>query len=134
VKINAGEKGDSDMDDERLWTNEEALWKGDEQTYRATIADEGLHVVPDRPHILEGMAAADAMADTPRWDEVRFSEKKASRPDGPEGGLIVIAYRAEAKRGEDSYEAWCSSTWLRRGHEDWVVVQHQQTPKQLIAG
>jgi hypothetical protein len=45
----------------------------------------------------------------------------------PEEGLIVIAYEARASRGDEHYRAFCTSTYRRRGHEDWEVVQHQQT-------
>lgn len=121
------------MDDNRIWNFEESLWKATAEEYRAKIADKGVMVVPDQPHVMSGKDAADAMADTPRWENVEFSDKQVSRPDGPEGGLIVIAYHAKAERGEESYEAWCSSTYLRHGHEDWVVVQHQQTPELVAA-
>lgn len=117
------------MDDARVWNFEESLWKASPNEYRADISSHGLLVVPEDPFVMTGKQAADAMADTPRWDEVAFSKKQVSRPDGDEGGLIVIAYRADAKRGDEDYSAWCSSTYLRRGHEDWVVVQHQQTPE-----
>ncbi|MGB7408748.1 MAG: hypothetical protein WA908_09590, partial [Pontixanthobacter sp.] len=55
-----------------------------------------------------------------------------TRVERPEEGLIVIAYRAQAKRGQgdstESYDALCTSTLRRIGEEDWEVVQHQQTP------
>jgi len=85
-------------------------------------------VVPNDPFVMTGHAAADAMANTPRWDSVEFSETKVARPDGPEGGLIVVAYKVDAKRGDEGYTAYCTSTLLREGEEDWVVIQHQQTP------
>ncbi len=116
------------MNDERIWKFEKSLWTADKGEYRHKIARDGVMVVPNAPFVMAGHEAADAMAKTPRWDEVAFSETKVARPDGPEGGLIVIAYKAEAKRGEESYSAYCTSTLLREGEEDWVVVQHQQTP------
>jgi hypothetical protein len=42
--------------------------------------------------------------------------------------LIVIAYRAEAAKGDERYVAHCTSTYRRLEHEVWRVVQHQQTP------
>ena len=113
------------MQDEQIWDYERDLWTGD--SYHEKIARDALMVVPMEPFLLVGQAAADAMAETPRWDEVRFSEQKIARPDGPEGGLIVIAYRADARRDDNSYMAWCSSTLLRRAHDEWVIVEHQQT-------
>ena len=113
------------MDDARVWEFEKTLWTGDPATYRDRISDECLMVVPAAPFLLHGAEAAKAMADTPRWDEVAFDEARISRP---EEGLIVIAYRVTARRDGSSYDAYCTSTLRRRGHEDWQVVQHQQTP------
>jgi len=63
---------------------------------------------------------------TPRWASVELSERLVSRP---EEGLIVIAYKARAAReGAGAYEANCTSTYRRIAHEQWRVVQHQQTP------
>jgi len=116
------------MNDERIWNFEESLWTADAEHYRESIADDALMVVPQPPYAMSGKDAADAMAGTPRWDSVEFSDTKVSRPEGDKGGLIVIAYKAEAARGDEKYAAWCSSTYQRLEHENWVVIQHQQTP------
>ncbi len=119
------------MNDQRIWDFERSLWTASKDEYRHKIASDAILVVPEKPFILAGRDAADAMAQTPRWDSVEFSETKVARPDGPNGGLIVAAYKAEATRGEHQYTAYCTSTLLREGEEDWVVVQHQQTPAQM---
>ncbi len=116
-----------DMNDERIWNYERSLWTADSDEYRHKISPDAIMVVPAEPYVMAGDNAADAMAKTPRWDTVAFSEKKVARPEGPTGGLIVIAYKAEAKRGDTAYAAYCTSTLLREGDHDWVVVQHQQT-------
>ncbi len=113
------------MDDARVWEFEKALWQADPATYHDRIDPAGLLVIPAEPHILQGAAAADAMAGTPRWDEVAFRDTRIARP---QEGLIVIAYRVTAQGAGDTYEAVCTSTYLRHGHGDWTVVQHQQTP------
>jgi hypothetical protein len=83
-------------------------------------------VVPTPPFVRQGSDALDAVANTPRWAEVDFSEGHIVRP---QEGLIVVAYKAEAHRGDgDDYEAHCTSTYRRLGHDEWRVVQHQQTP------
>jgi ketosteroid isomerase-like protein len=47
----------------------------------------------------------------------------------PEEGLIVLAYKAEAKKeGGEAYTAHCTSVLRRLAHDEWRVVQHQQTP------
>ena len=114
------------MDDDRVWTFEESLWTADAEHYRESIDDECLMVVPTPPFVMSGEEAIAAVSATPRWTDVSFTERRVARP---QEGLIVIAYQVRAsKDGEDVYEAHCTSTYRRRGHEDWTVIQHQQTP------
>ncbi len=113
------------MEDARIWEFEESLWKASADRYHDRIAEDALFVVPAEPHILSGTQAADSMATTPRWDQVAFSDTRVSRPHE---GLIVIAYGVEASRDGQVYTAWCTTTMQRRAHDDWVVIQHQQTP------
>lgn len=114
------------MDDARVWEFEESLWTGDADHYRQSIDDECRMVLPAEPFVFDGPAAIEAVSDTPRWNEVVLSDQTIARP---QEGLIVVAYKAEAKKeGSASYVAWCTSTYRRLGHDDWKVVQHQQTP------
>lgn len=112
------------MEDQRIWAFEKSLWTGGADTYRAAVDPECRMVLPTEPFIFDGEAAIAAVSDTPRWEEVDFSETSVARP---QDGLIVIAYKAEARRGAESYSARCTSTLRRLGHEEWTVVQHQQT-------
>ena len=114
------------MDDDRVWTFEDSLWTGDAEHYRESIDDECLMVLPAPPFVMSGAQAIEAVADTPRWSNVELSEKQIARP---QEGLIVVAYKAHADReGSEPYEAHCTSTYRRLAHEEWRVVQHQQTP------
>ncbi len=113
------------MDDQRIWQFEESLWLGDGDTYRALIDEQCVMALPAAPHVFDRDAAIEAVAGTPRWSEVAFSEQRVQRP---EEGLIVIAYRAKAARDGEAYEAYCTTSMRRRGHEDWLVVQHSQLP------
>jgi hypothetical protein len=120
------------MDDNRVWSFEESLWTGDAEHYRALIDDECVMVLPEHPFVLTGAQAIEAVADTPRWSNVTFSEKQVMRP---QEGLIAIAYKAEASRdGSTGYTAYCTTTMRRLEHEEWRVVQHQQTRPPLVAG
>ena len=83
------------MDDNRVWKFEESLWTGDADQYRALIDDECVMVLPEQPFVLTGTQAIEAVADTPRWTGVTFSEQQIMRP---QDGLIAIAYKAEASR------------------------------------
>ncbi len=119
------------MEDDRIWSFEESLWTADAEHYRNSIDDECLMVLPAPPFVLSGQQAAEAVSQTPRWSKVELSERQVARP---QEGLIVIAYKARAERdGVAPYEAHCTSTYRRLAHEDWKVVQHQQTPP-LISG
>lgn len=113
------------MDDDRVWHFEESLWTADAERYRALIDDACLMVLPTPPFVLSGDEAVAAVSATPRWTSVRFKDKQIARP---EEGLIVVAYHVQAGRDEEQYTAHCTSTYRRRGHEDWQVIQHQQTP------
>lgn len=113
------------MDDDRVWNFEESLWSGDAENYAKLIDDKCLMVLPTPPYVFDGRQAIAAVSETPRWTSAKFSDNRIERP---EEGLIVVAYHVDAERGDERYEAHCTSTYRRRGHEDWQVVQHQQTP------
>ena len=114
------------MEDQRVWEFEESLWTGDADHYRESIDDECLMVLPAMPFVRQGEEAIEGVADTPRWSSVELSDRRVSRP---QDGLIVVAYKARAQReGHPPYEAYCTSTYRRIAHEEWRVVQHQQTP------
>ncbi len=114
------------MDDARVWAFEESLWTGGADHYQELVDEACLMVLPAEPHVLEGRAAIDAVSHAPHWSHVEISQGQISRP---EEGLIVLAYKANARKdGRADYEAWCSSTYRRLAHDVWRVVQHQQTP------
>lgn len=112
------------MEDDRIWDFEKSLWTGGPERYRELVDDECLMVLPAPPFIMSGAQAIEAVSDTPRWQEVEFSNSQIARP---QEGLIVIAYDARASRGDETYHAYCTSTLRRLSHEEWRVVQHQQT-------
>ena len=111
------------MEDARIWEMEEQLWHGGDEVYERLVDENVVMALPAEPFLFTRDAAKAAVKNTPRWDSIRFSEQKVSRP---EEGLIVIGYRVEASRGEETYRCFASSTLMRRGHEDWTVVQHSQ--------
>jgi hypothetical protein len=119
------------MEDARVWEFEESLWTADAEHYRESIDDECLMVLPAPPFVFTGEQAIAAVTDTPRWEQVELSDKQVSRP---QEGLIVVAYHAKASRGEEAYDAHCTSTYRRLSHDEWRVVQHQQTPPLKMGG
>ncbi len=119
------------MDDDRVWTFEKSLWDGSPEHYRELVDEVCLMVLPQPPFVLSGREAIEAVAHTPRWSEVAFTDGRIARPDE---GLIVVAYHVAVSRGDDTYEANCTSTYRRLSHEVWRVVQHQQTPPLVVPG
>lgn len=115
------------MEDTRVWALETSLWTGGEAEYRKLIDEDCLAVVPAEPFLMTGPAVIRAAGEGTRWGAVEIEHGRIARP---QEGLIVVAYHARASRPDhDGYAAWCTTTYRRRGHEDWKVVQHQQTPK-----
>ncbi|KQO68521.1 hypothetical protein ASF22_19820 [Methylobacterium sp. Leaf87] len=117
------------MDDNRVWSFEKSLWVGDADHYRELVDGECLMVLPHPPFVMSGKQAIEAVANTPRWSSIDISNGQISRP---QEGLIVIGYNAKASRDDETYEANCTSTYRRLSHEEWRVVQHQQTPPLAI--
>ena len=104
----------------------------DAEHYQHSIDDECLMVLPAPPFVHTGQQAIEAVKDTPRWEQVELSERQVARP---QEGLIVVAYRARAAKSDTQpYDAHCTSTYRRLGHDHWVVVQHQQTPPLIVGG
>jgi hypothetical protein len=119
------------MDDDRIWAFEESLWTASPDHYRESIDEQCLMVLPADPFVFTGEQSVEAVSNTPRWDEVSFSQRQVARP---QEGLIVIAYKAEASRAGQSYTAYCTSVYRHlpdatgeRTEQRWQVVQHQQT-------
>lgn len=112
------------MDDERIRDFETSLWIGGEDIYRRSIDSECLMVVPAAPFVMSGSEAIEAVSRTPRWESVEFDDLRIGRP---QEGLIVLAYGVRASRAGEAYGAYCTSTYRRVAHEQWQVVQHQQT-------
>jgi len=119
------------MEDARIWQMEEKLWHGGDEVYETLVDENVVMALPAEPFIFSRDQAKQAVKNTPVWDEVRFSNQKVSRP---EEGLIVIGYQVEATRGGETYRCYASSTMMRRGHDDWTVVQHSQVvpPKMAV--
>ena len=113
------------MEDDRVWAFEESLWTASPDHYARSIDAACLMALPAPPHVFSGEESIRAVQATPRWSEVELSQRRVSRP---EEGLIVIAYHARASRGEEAYEAHCTSVYRRLAHDVWKVVPHSQLP------
>ncbi len=112
------------MDDDRINEFERALWIGEDDVYRRCVSPDCLMVVPETPFVMRGEEAIEAVEQTPRWSDVELADLQINRV---QEGLIVIAYRADARRDGERFVAYCTSTYQRVRENEWRVIQHQQT-------
>src|SRR4028119_102124 len=102
---------------------EDARWRGGDEVYEKLVDENVVMSLPAEPFIFSRQQAKEGVKNTPVWEEVRFSEQKVTRP---QEGLIVMGYHVEAKRGEETYRCYASSTMMRRAHDDWTVGETRQ--------
>jgi hypothetical protein len=119
------------MEDARIWEMEKQLWHGGADVYRELIDEDVVMALPAEPFVFSRDAAIQAVTNTPRWDQVDFSEQQVVRP---QEGLIAIAYKADARRGEERYCAYSTTTMRRIEHDVWRVVQHSQVVPPAVGG
>lgn len=81
-------------------------------------------VLPAVPFVKTGRQAIDTVSNTLRGSKVALSECRIMRPLGK---IDRRAYKAVAARDQSVSEAYCNSTYRRLLHEQWHVVQRQQT-------
>ena len=112
------------MDEREAWQRERRLWLEGAGAYQQLLDDECLMAFAP-VGILGGVEIIRALDGMPRWLDVEMTEQRSARPND---SVLVLAYRADARRDPDGpYAAYCTSTYARTG-EDWGLVQHQQTP------
>lgn len=112
------------MKDAEVWELERRLWLEGEDAYDALMSADCIMAFPPPVGILSGATIKDSLENAPRWSAVEVMEQTAVYPDET---TVILAYRAESCRGEETYHAYCTSTY-RRLEDGWRIVQHQQTP------
>ena len=114
------------MDNEIAWQTEERLWLEGSSAYAELMHDECVMAFPAPIGILRGPEIIQTLENAPRWAAVTMTGAALSRPDEE---TIVLGYHAEGKRNADEpYKAFCTSTYRAQNAENWMLVQHQQTP------
>ncbi|MCV0397118.1 MAG: nuclear transport factor 2 family protein [Rhizobiaceae bacterium] len=106
------------------WRSEERLWLEGAGAYEELLHPECVMVFMEPVGIMTGQAIPESLAGAPRWDGVEM-EARTRVDGGPD--VVVLAYRAKATRRGETYQALCSSTYVR-SDGNWVILQHQQTP------
>ncbi len=114
------------MVEDAVWELEEGFWVGPGAAAPEMLDAECLMAFPPPAGLLAGSGPIKAaLAKAPRWSKVTMTDRSFATPAQ---SLAVLAYRAEARRGEDPpWRAFCTSTW-RLAEAGWRLVQHQQTP------
>ena len=115
---------------EELLDLERAGWRalssgGDEATsFYGGILDERCLMLLPGGIIIEGRQQAVSSMQGPFWDSFELDEARTLELSDD---VVVLAYRADASRGDTGYRAWVTSTYVRHGRE-WRLALHQQTP------
>ena len=110
---------------DELWALEEGWWlRGPAEARRVThpacLMGFGFGLMQGEA-IFAGLDAA------PRWTGLAMTDRHGAEADG----LVVLGYRADARRADGStHAAVCTSTWTRGPDGGWRLIQHQQTPPQ----
>jgi len=103
---------------------ERGFWDaaGDGDYYAEHMAGHGLCVLP--VGVLDKETTVSAVSQAEPWDHFELSDVQIIDLGDDEAALC---YRAEASRGDDSYNALVSTVYTRLGGE-WKLSLHQQTP------
>ena len=105
-----------------LWRHEEIWWTMGPAEAARRMAPNCIMVFPDGIVQAEDILAR--LSSGPRWDSVAMTDRHMAES----GDLVVLAYRAEARRavgGESLRRVLCASSWLRL--DAWRLISHQQT-------
>lgn len=111
------------MDADEFWQLERRFWLEGPSVYEAHLHEDAVMIFAEMG-LLDRAQIIESLRDAPRWTGLDMRDRRILRP----GGVLVLAYRAEARRGEDQpYRALCSSLYLPT-NSGWKMLTHQQTP------
>lgn len=104
---------------------ERTLWTGGPSAYEAHVDAQCLLAFTAQAGVSTREEVARAVADGPRWSDLRMDVVGLLEPT-PD--VAVLTYRASARRGDDApYRALVTSGYVRRD-DGWKLMFHQQTP------
>jgi len=114
----------SDLQD-TIYELERGFWTGDADYYRAHGDETCLVIFPGMVKALSRAELAETVTAGPRWQDLKIEPKGILHPSP---GVVVIAYEASARKGDEPrYAAAVSSGYVDRGGL-WKLAWHQQTP------
>lgn len=114
------------MNHELIWSLEESFWLKGVEAFEAHLTEQCLMAFPKPTGILLKPEALEGLKGVPRWTSISMDNRHLV---AIEEHLIVIGYEAKAYRGDQLYEAVCSSSYVF-ADDQWRLFQHQQTPNQ----
>ena len=91
--------------------------------YREVLADEVLMLLPGGLVIDDRTEVIDSMRGAP-WSSFELADERVIELSDTSA---VVVYQAIARRQGSEYQAWFSSTYIRRNGA-WKLALHQQTP------
>jgi Domain of unknown function (DUF4440) len=110
--------------DDTFWKMEERLWTGGVAAYEERLDADCIMAFPPPAGLMKREAIFASISKARRWTAVEMTGRHTSHP---RDSVAVLGYRARARRGEETYEAVCTSVYVLRDG-GWRMVQHQQTP------
>lgn len=112
------------MDDviiDELLAIDDRLARGAGGDYAEVLHDDAVVVVPGA--VLDKAGCVAAMDASPGWDDADLGDAHLVRG----GDTATIVYRFTGRRGEDTYVATLTSTYVR-ADDGWRLLLHQHTP------
>lgn len=92
--------------------------------YEKVLTDDGMMLFP--MGLFDRAASLAAIHAAPPWASYELQSVEVAHPATDVG---IVVYRAVAQRqGEQPYEAWMSSTYVRDANGAWRLALHQQSP------
>jgi hypothetical protein len=115
---------------DEIWVTEEQFWLGGADHYRTAMHPDCMMAFQAPAGILVGRQIIEAINRAPRWASVVMVDRRMTRPVP---GVIALAYKAQATRGDDApYDAYCTSTYVH-GEDGWRLIQHQHSAARALS-
>ena len=113
--------------EEQLLALEQQFWTAPERVpfFSEHLAGDAVMVFPAPVGILDEEAIMGSLEEGPSWQSARLDHATVVRLRDT---AAVVAYRAEAERGGESYSCYAASVYVRQDDGDWRLAFHQQTP------
>ena len=116
--------------EEELTQIEELFWCGGTDIYRRHMHPDAVMRFPEPVGKLQSGEILESIEGAHRWANVEMLDVTV-REDGDN---LVLDYRAHGWRpGDKSYDAQCTSTYVRDDEGELKLTYHEQTPVDLAA-